>query len=165
MRTKTAVSILSICASAALVASCGRDSSDDDAAGDSGSDLCLSEPYKSMPMCKGALQVRINTCPKVQMSVSPTKIVPGGRAALRAEVLDAERDEVTQLWLSDPDGTLDTTRLPDVTYTCASIGRKTLTLTVDDGLGCVSTQKAELLCIDASSFEQAGSDPLDAPDY
>lgn len=123
-------------------------------------EVCKREPYKSMPMCKGALQVRINTCPEVELSLSPARIAPGGRTVLSAFIYDGEEDEVTQEWLGEPDGRFETIAAPDVHYYCESIGRKTITLISTDAQGCETMKQIEVLCVDASSFENAGADPI-----
>jgi hypothetical protein len=160
MRTKWTMSILCVCASAALTASCGADGADGGGDSDSMAELCKREPYNSMPMCKGGIQIRVNTCPEIELSLSPARIAPGHRTVLTTVIYDGEADEVTQEWLGDPDGRFDTGATPDVHYYCESLGRKTITLVATDAQGCESTRKIELLCIDATSFENAGADAI-----
>jgi hypothetical protein len=160
MRIHPPLSTLSICALAALTASChGHHHRALDAGIDPASD-CQREPFKSQDICKGGIQVRVNTCPKISLMATPTRVAPDGRVLLTASVFDAEGDAVMQDWLADPDGTLDPSMDPNVFYSCESIGRKTITVIATDALGCESMEELEVSCIDAASFENAGADPL-----
>jgi hypothetical protein len=160
MRMKSTLGLLYVGASAALAASCGGQGGDGAGGSDPMAELCKHEAYKSLPACKGALQVRINTCPEIDLSLSPARIAPGSQTVLSALLYDDEHDEVAQEWLADPDGRFDASAPAEVHYYCESIGRKLITLIATDAQGCESMQQTEVLCVDASSFENAGADPI-----
>ena len=165
MRITHPVSTLSICLLAALMASCrgSRHRRSTDAGTDPASDLCLSEPFKSTEACKGGVIIQLNTCPVISLTATPLRVAPTERVSLSGTFVDAEANMVEAEWMADPDGTLDVSTPSSVFYTCESIGRKTITVFATDEHDCESSKMIEVTCIDASSFEQAGSDPLPMP--
>lgn len=160
MRTIQTASTLSICVLAALTAGChGRGRNDYDAGTDPAAAACRHDPNA----CKGGIQIRLNSCPRISLFATPTRIAPNGQAMLTASFLDAEGDDVTSEWYGDPDGIVDVSMLPTAFYKCESIGRKTITVVATDEYDCETMDQIEISCVDAQSFENAGSDPLQKP--
>ncbi|HEY6879401.1 MAG TPA: hypothetical protein VI299_15345 [Polyangiales bacterium] len=160
MRTIRTLGTLSICVLSALSTGChGHGRTDYDGGIDPASELCR----RNADSCKGGIQLRINTCPRVDLLATPARIAPNGLSMITAAVFDAEGNSVTSEWFGDPDGTLDISALPTAYYRCESIGRKTITVVVKDEFECETMEQIEITCVDAQSFENAGSAPLQSP--
>ncbi len=107
---------------------------------------------------------QVNTCPMVELVVSPIEVVVGNTMDLEAEAEDANGDDITFEW-SASNGTIAESDESEATYTCTLAGPVTLELKVDDGFGCDVTREVDVTCRpDASGSDQDGDGVLDALD-
>jgi hypothetical protein len=114
-----------------------------------------------------AINGQFNVCPKVtSSSVTPLTVAIGSFTNITATASDRDGDPLTFAW-SAPSGTFSAPTAANGTYTCASIGTQTLTVSVSDGpaRGCTRSKTTTVTCvasgvdggIDAGSVD-AGSD-------
>jgi hypothetical protein len=99
-----------------------------------------------------------NICPKVtSTTISPTTVAVGSAASLSATARDRDNDPLTFAWTA-PSGSFSAPGSSSTSYTCASAGVQTLTLSVDDGplRGCTRSATVMITCTGA--IMDAGSD-------
>ena len=109
----------------------------------------------TVPLTCGAPTVRgnvkangeFNSCPVItSMIVSPLEINLDGVIDISAAASDTDGNPLTFAWTSTVAGVFGSTSAAATTYTCKVPGTQTLTATVSDGAGCLTTLQAEVLC-------------------
>lgn len=108
----------------------------------------------------GAISVNgaFDSCPTVtSTSLSPTRVAVGQSATLAATARDRNGDAVTFRW-SAASGSFSASQLANTQYTCSSVGRQAITLTLSDGT-CGQSQSLAVDCDvpDASLANDGGS--------
>jgi Bacterial protein of unknown function (DUF839) len=117
-----------------------------------------------------AVNGSFNVCPKAGSStVSPVTVAVGASAQITFSASDKDGDALSYAWTA-ADGVFSAPSSTSTSYTCASAGAKTLTVTFTDGpaRGCTKTATISLSCtggLDAGvdSGVDAGTDS-GAPD-
>ncbi len=86
------------------------------------------------------------TCPTVSsMVVSPTSVAVGSTIQVNASAKDLGQGTLTYAWTATSDGTFANPGAAKTTYTCASVGSKTLTVTVSN-VSCNDTLSVDVTC-------------------
>jgi len=106
-----------------------------------------------------AINGAFNICPKVtSTSVSPLTVQVGGFTTISAAATDRDNDALSFAWTA-PTGTFSAPSAASSTYTCASVGTQTLTVSVTDGpaRGCTRSRTVTVTCV-ASGVDAGGAD-------
>ncbi len=108
--------------------------------------------------------IHVNTCPTVNLVVSPINVSVGNTMDLEAEAEDADGDDITFEWTASA-GEIDDPDHDDAVYTCTLAGPVTLELKVGDSSGCNVVRKVDVTCrADGSGPDQDGDEIEDAID-
>lgn len=94
---------------------------------------------------------QFNVCPKVtSSSVSPLTVAVGSVTNISAAGSDRDNDPLSFAWTA-PSGTFSAPGAASGTYTCASVGTQTLTVSVSDGptRGCTRSRTLSVTCVAA----------------
>ncbi len=90
-----------------------------------------------------------NTCPDIsQLVVAPLALDVGGKINVAADATDADGNTLTFAWTATG-GTFDAATTKATKYNCTAGGPQTLTVSVSDGQGCVTTATAAVDCTTA----------------
>jgi hypothetical protein len=109
-----------------------------------------------------------NSCPEItSLIVAPLSLDVGGNINVSAAGSDVNSDPLTFAWTAG-NGTFANPTAATTTYKCTVKGAQTLTISVDDGKGCVSTLNAAVNCTAASVcgnsvIEASGGEQCDPP--
>ena len=112
---------------------------------------CESSKSKNDKQCVGQVRatVRFNQCPDVQITLFPNEVATGASIALETHLSDADRDKLTVHWSSDHGGKFSPNAKAPDTFVCTKPGPATLTISVDDGRGCLMEDAVTVSCTDA----------------
>ncbi len=104
-----------------------------------------------------------NVCPKPgSITASPVTVAVGASSALTFSASDRDGDALSYTWTAT-DGSFSTPNAANTSYTCASAGAKTLTMTVTDGpsRGCTKTAAIMITCASPGSDLDGGLGQVD----
>ncbi|HEX3849484.1 MAG TPA: hypothetical protein VGF76_01735 [Polyangiaceae bacterium] len=91
-----------------------------------------------------------NTCPDIsQLVIAPLALDVGGQINVSADATDVDMNTLTFAWTATGGSFVDATA-KTTKYNCSAGGPQTLTVSVSDGQGCVTTQTAQVSCTTAA---------------
>jgi cysteine-rich repeat protein len=98
------------------------------------------------PVTTGSIEINgtLNVCPQVTAAAADPASTESS-SALTSSATDLDGDMLTSAW-SATSGSFADPSAANTSYTCASSGEQTLTVTVDDGRGCTHAKTVTVTC-------------------